>query len=115
MKMHIAFVSAALLATAAGAEPLVVIDGDAPSVVRIAHDDLNLGSPRGRDRLHARVTAAVRSMCHNDMRDILTIELSEQRCYARSMAEAGSQIDRLVVGRSTAFAARSSASTFRRR
>lgn len=113
--MSIALVSAALLATAAGAEPMVVIDGDARSVVRIAHDDLNLGSKRGRDRLNARVIAAVRSMCHNDKRDMLTIELSEQRCYARSIQDAGYQIDRAFTARRLGFAGQSAAIAISRR
>lgn len=104
MKMILMLVSAAVLATAAGAEPLVVVEGDARSTVRVAYDDLNLGSARGRERLTDRVTAAVRTMCRDDNRDLLAIELGEQRCYTDSIREAGGQIDQAVKARTLGFA-----------
>lgn len=104
MKMILMLVSAAVLATAAGAEPLVVVEGDARSTVRVAYDDLNLGSARGRERLTDRVTAAVRTMCRDDNRDLLAIELVEQRCYTDSIREAGGQIDQAVKARTLGFA-----------
>ena len=95
MKMILMLVSAAVLATAAGAEPLVVVEGDARSTVRVAYDDLNLGSARGRERLIDRVTAAVRTMCRDDNRDLLAIALGEQRCTpTRSARRAARSIKR---------------------
>lgn len=105
MKMILMLVSAAALATAAGAEPTVVVEGDAPSIARITYDDLNLGSERGRERLVGRVTAAVRSICQDDNRDMLAVELDEQRCFTASIREASAQIDQAVKARSLGLAA----------
>lgn len=101
MKMILMLVSAAALATSAGAEPMVVVEGDTQSTVRVSYDDLNLGSMRGRKRLHHRVTAAVRAMCRDDNLDPLAIELAEQRCYADSIRQADAQINQMLNGRST--------------
>ena len=107
MKMILMLTTAAALATAAGAEPLVVGDGDTQPTVRVAFDDLNLASQRGRERLTNRVTAAVRAMCRDDNLDSLKVELAENHCFAASMHQAGMQIEQAVKTRSPEFASRS--------
>lgn len=103
MKMIFLLVAAAI-ATAAGAETPVVVESDTRSIVRVSYADLNLSSPLGRERLHDRVTAAVRAMCQDDNVDSLKIELAERRCYAESIRAAGEQIDRALKARSIGFA-----------
>lgn len=103
MKMIFLLVAAAI-ATAASAETPVVVESDTRSIVRVSYADLNLSSPLGRERLHDRVTAAVRAMCQDDNVDSLKIELAERRCYAESIRAAGEQIDRALKARSIGFA-----------
>ena len=103
MKMILMLVTVTLLATAAGAEPMVV-KGDTQPILRVAYDDLNLSSVRGRERLNKRVTAAVRTMCWDDNLDPLVMQLAEQRCYAVSLREASDQINRAFDARSISIA-----------
>lgn len=115
MKMFITLVSVAVLATAAGAEPNVVVEPDIRPTLRVAYEDLNLRSERGRERLNKRVTAAVRSMCRDDNLDPLVMELAEQRCYAAAIRDANDQIDRLLEPRPAGFAGRAEAADTLRR
>lgn len=104
MKMILMLVSAAALATSAGAETPVVADGQARLVVRVSYDDLNLNSVRGRERLNHRVTAAVRAMCRDDNLDPLAVEQAEQRCYDASLREAGTKLEQALQARSIGLA-----------
>lgn len=103
MKMILMLVTVTLLATAAGAEPMVV-KRDTQPTLRVAYDDLNLNSVRGRERLNTRVTAAVRTMCWDDNLDPLVMQLAEQRCYELSIREASDQINRAFESRSIGIA-----------
>lgn len=104
MKMILMVVSAAALATAANGKPMVVVEDDTRWTLRVAYDDLNLVSPRGRERLTSRVTAAVRTMCRIDNPNTLVMKLAEQRCYAASIRDASDQIKRALKARSIGIA-----------
>lgn len=115
MKMILTLVCVAVLATAADAEPMVVMEGENRPTLRVAYEDLNLGSAKGRERLNKRVTAAVRTMCRDDNLDPLVMEMAEQRCYEASIREARAQVAQLLEARATGFAAGSQASNMARR
>ena len=58
--------------------------------VAVAYGDLNLAKPGGRTALHARITSAARSVCHNGGRDLAS-QIIYNRCVKTAIAAANAQ------------------------
>jgi UrcA family protein len=104
MKIILVVLSVATLASAAGAEPLGVVERDDHLTLRVTYDDLNLRSASGRDRLNKRVSAAVRTICRNDNPGLLVMKMAEQRCSIESLRSANEQIKQALNERSISLA-----------
>ena len=92
MKTILMLFATCVAASAASAQPPVVVTADIPPTIRVSYADLNLASSRGRQALHDRVAAAARQLCIDGSKDPLAMEMAERRCYETSMREAGEQV-----------------------
>lgn len=92
---------AALASTTAA--PALAQDDDAPSVV-VRHDDLNLTSVSGRERLHTRVRSAIREMCGTSQKLDLRARAATLECEAAAKRSVEPQLAALYSGNSAKFA-----------
>ena len=104
MKAILMIFVAAVAASAASAQPPVVVTADTQPTIRVSYADLNLASPRGQQRLHDRVSAAAGQLCTDVSIDPLATEMAERRCYAASIRDAGEQIAQALAAQSTKLA-----------
>ena len=104
MKTVLMLVAAGVAASAASAQPPVVVTADTPPTIRVSYADLNLGSPRGQQRLRDRVSAAARELCIDGSKGPLVLEMAERRCYEGSVRDAGDQMAQAIATQSTELA-----------
>ncbi len=92
---------AALASTTAA--PALAQDDDAPSVV-VRHDDLNLASVSGRERLDARVRSAIRQVCNTGQKLDLKVRAAALECEADAKRSIEPQLAALYNGSGAKFA-----------
>lgn len=91
----IGIVSAALVGSAARADPIVVNASAAPAA-HISYADLNLASSQGRARLEGRIRAAAENLCAVLGDRTLDAYLTERTCYEAAVSSGLSQMNRAV-------------------
>ncbi|APZ97783.1 hypothetical protein BWQ93_04230 [Sphingopyxis sp. QXT-31] len=74
--------------------------------VTVHYDDLNLASPKGRERLETRVRVAVRAVCRTNSRPTLREQSDSRDCERVATANSDAQLASLFNGNGTALAAR---------
>jgi UrcA family protein len=78
---------------------------DQRSVI-VHYDDLNLASPKGRERLETRVRVAVRQVCGTHMRPTLKEQASSRECVRVATQNSDERLASLFNGNGTALADR---------
>lgn len=75
----------------------VLVTGE-PLPTRVVETrDLNLLAPEGRERLHWRISGAVRSLCGTDGRQPLAIEMDRRQCREFAFAGAKPQVEAAIA------------------
>lgn len=92
---------AALASTTAA--PALAQDDDRPQMV-VRHDDLNLTSVGGRERLDARVRSAIRQLCNTGQKQDLRLRAVSLECEAEAKRSVEPQLAALYNGNGAKFA-----------
>ena len=98
--MKNAIATLALIVLGAGsafAEP-VVVEGTRYPTERVSYADLNLTDDQGISTLKRRVRGAAGRLCLSHSVEPLQVWLASKNCYRGAVADAYSQIDRVIAG-----------------